>query len=593
MGSEYSSEGYLSMSAQFDEFIGRSGRFGRLDLSDNIGKTMESPISDRQEQDTRRKIILLEEFPNTFLSTSSALRLFRSSVLEYLAISIRTISTAPAKEQGDSVTPLIMVITETRLTTTTAASDSFTAHRLLGSEILSHPAVSVIDFNPIAPTLISKALDLVIQKEAKQSGRRRMPGSSVLRALGEAGDVRNAIGSLEFLYLRGEDGDDWCESDASRAKKGANSLSTFTNMKKKSLEMVTQRESSLGLFHAVGKVVYNKRDDATKALIQPPNHISEHARTRVPQVSVDHLIDETGTDTETFIAALHENFVLSCEGTSSVETINNCLEVLSDSDILGAPRSGRASSRINYGGHSSQGAASDSLRQDEICFQLAVRGLLFTLPDPVKRRAHPVAGKRGAKNDSYKMFYPTSMRLLRQMEEIDIYINQSIDRLRTGVFPSKQSLNTRDHQFAETRSNGKVSRPPGTEDCSQKEDQEGLEPPHTALNFTKAELILERLPYVARIGQQTPASSDLRRLKKITQFLCITDPHGETSEDDDTDEPLIVPEWTTDLPVDLKAECSTDLQQSARQAKKGPTTHVSPTGEEVEKMYLSDDDIED
>lgn len=72
----------------------------------------------------------------------------------------------------------------------------------------------------------------------------------------------------------------------------------------------------------MGKVVYNKRDDFkpqaqgpdTDALPQPPDHMPDHIRPRISQVSVDQLIDETGTDTSTFVAALHENYVLSCEG---------------------------------------------------------------------------------------------------------------------------------------------------------------------------------------------------------------------------------------------------------------------------------------
>lgn len=35
----------------------------------------------------------------------------------------------------------------------------------------------------------------------------------------------------------------------------------MTRGEEKSLELISQRESSLGIFHAVGKVVYNKRDE--------------------------------------------------------------------------------------------------------------------------------------------------------------------------------------------------------------------------------------------------------------------------------------------------------------------------------------------
>ena len=38
-------------------------------------------------------------------------------------------------------------------------------------------------------------------------------------------------------------------------------------MEEESLEMVTRREASLGIFHAVGKVVYNKRDEVHLAYL--------------------------------------------------------------------------------------------------------------------------------------------------------------------------------------------------------------------------------------------------------------------------------------------------------------------------------------
>ena len=591
VGSEYSSEGYSSMSAQFQEFVGRSGRFSRLQLTGDDERTEKLPAFDDKETETRRKVILLEEFPNTFLSTSSAMQSFRSSILEYLAVNTPALKFILAKKHTDIVTPLVMVITENRLTTTTSARDSFTAHRLLGADILSHPGVSVIEFNPIASTLLTKALDLVVQKEARQSGRRRIPGPAVLKKLCEVGDIRSAIGSLEFLCLRGEDGDNWGGTVAAKAKRGANSSIAITKLEKESLEMVTQRESTLGLFHAVGKVVYNKRDDVTEQLPQPPHHIVEHTRTRVSQVSVEALMSEMGTDAETFVAALHENYVLSCEGTSSIDVINDCIDTLSDSDLLGSPRGGRFGLSGEYGGPSFQGAASDSLRQDEICFQLAVRGLLFSLPYPVKRRAHPVSGKSGGKNDTYKMFYPTSMRLSRQMEEIDGYLDRWLDRLRAGASSSKHLVSAGSKQFANIKAKDTHFNSNSGESNLQQADQEEIEPVRTNLNCTKAELLLERLPYITRIEQRSHASSMLLELEKMTQFRGIEALSGELSDEEDAEDPTPLADWTTDRPVDSKTGGSASLQHG--QVGNEASTLVLPDEEEVEKMYLSDDDIED
>ena len=577
MGSELSSEGYHSMSAQFEEFLGRSSKFGGLELIDGVGdeRLLSSPTSDGDGKTTRKKVILLEDFPNTFLSTSSVLKAFRSSIVQFLATNTPFMGAVSSKEKEhlENITPVVMIITETRINSTTTASDSFTAHRLLGADILSHPGVSTIDFNPIAPTLLTKALDLVCQKEARHSGRRRILRPSVLKRLGEVGDVRSAIGSLEFLCIRGEEGDDLGGSVAFGTKKGANALSTVSKIEKQALEIATQRESSLGLFHAVGKVVYNKRGESIRNdpqgeySVQPPNHMPEHARLRIPQVSVDELINETGTDTSTFVAALHENYVMSCEGTNFIESLNGCLDALSDSDLLLSPQGRRFG---DFGGRSFQGAASDSLRQDEIAFQLAVRGCLFALPHPVKRRAHPFTGNSGAKNDTYKMFYPTSARLSRQMEDIESIVDAWSKQFRAGIFS-----NTR-YNFQST---------------ALKATSTDTKPVRFFLDCTKSELILERLPYITKIEQRSP-STHFSQLEKITQFHGISNHDNDVSDAEDIDDAVSTMQWSIDRPADGGPESSVAMK-GIGQAVKEPETLIMPVEEEVGRLWLSDDDIVD
>ena len=598
IGSEFSSEGYLSLSAQFEEFLGRSGRFNRLAVSDSSGNACakSSPTADTAGEETGRRVILLEEFPNTFVGASSALQSFRSSILQFLAINTPSMGALPLNQHSvnQTVTPLVLIITEIRLTTT-ATSDSFTTHRLLGSEILTHPGISIIDFNPIASTFLTKALDLVIQKEARQSGRRRVPGASLLRKLGEIGDVRSAIGSLEFLCLRGEDGADWGGSVASKTKKGKSGTPALTKMEKESLEMVTQRESSLGLFHAVGKVVYNKReeinsDQAREPPQQPPDHLADHARPRISQVSVDRLIDETGTDVGTFTAALHENYVLSCEGVLFTDTINSCLNALSDSDILHSSKLG------DYRSCTFQGAASDSLRQEEISFQLAVRGLLFALPNPVKRRAHPTTGSTGGNNDIHKMFYPISMRLSRQIEEVDELVDRWTARLRASNVPLGQTSINSGLQFSGLQSQGRSPNLTEFKQALHPSDQGDSNPMQTGLFCTKSEMVLERLPFISKIEQCNPAYPNFLELEKITQFRGISVPNNDISEEEDLNEASSTADWTIDRPAESRPKTQVppaELHQAAGQGAKEANTLALPVGEELEKLYLSEDDIED
>ena len=573
VGSEFSSEGYRSMSAQFQEFLGRSSKFGGLELTGSAGDdgVVSSPASDTEGRSTGKKVILVEDFPNTFQATSRALNAFRSSIVQYLATNTPSMGAMFSKETNflDKITPVVMIITETRLDSTTAASDSFTAHRLLGADILSHPGVSTIDFNPIAPTLLIKALDVISKKEARQSGRARVLRPSVLKKLSEVGDVRSAIGSLEFLCIRGEDGDDWVGRVASRTKKGANASSAVTKLEEQALEIATQRESSLGLFHAVGRVVYNKRgefipdDPHAPSLVQPPSHMPEHIRPRIPQVSVDQLINETGTDANTFVAALHENYVMSCEGTNFIESLDGCLDALSDSDLLLFPQGRRFG---GFGGRSFQGAVSDSLRQDEIAFHVAVRGLLFALPDPVKRRAYPIAGNSGGKSDTYKMFYPTSARLSRQTDEIESIVDAWSKQFRVGV-----------SRFTSLKATSTNNTEPVRSIC---------------LDCTKSELILERLPYIMKLEQRNPSSTHISQLEKITQFHGISARDNDVSDDEDIDFAIRTMQGTRDSPAEGRPE-SSGAMKGAGQGVKAPETLTMPVEEEMGRLWLSDDDIVD
>lgn len=588
IGSEFASEGYVSMSAHFEEFLVRSGKFARLAFSGTGDQKTNKLISaqDARSLANAKKIVLIEEFPNTFMSASNSIQSFRSHVLEYLAacpLHVRV--SVPNDGDSQHTTPIIMVITETQLTATTAQNDTFTAHRLLGTDILAHPCTSVIEFNPIAPTILSKALDLVSKKEARHSGRRRMPGPSVLKKLGEVGDVRSAIGSLEFLCLRSGSGNDWSGRVAGKPKQGSIDTSALTEMEKHSLEMVTRRGSTLGLFHAVGKVVYNKRDilinsnEIPNAISQAPDH-SKNARTS--QVVVEQLIDETGTDIGTFIAALHENYVPSCAGFSFTDSLNRCLDSLSDSDVTGATRS-RSDRKGEHPVHHVQGAASDNLRQGEMAFQLAVRGILFALPDPVQRASTLPRGpdRQGSKSDVHKMFYPTSMRLSRQMEETDILVQRCQHHLQSA---GQNSL----------------SRPSGsTFKCIESNLQATKLSPvdhnnssllRSSLHCTNVELVVERLPYAAMIRRYESPLGFPKDLESITQFRGIDRLNDDISHDVDGNGAGMAPTRARERSTKTDSSYFTPRPKAS---KDGDVTVASLINDEVERLFLTDDDIED
>ncbi|PGH11812.1 hypothetical protein AJ80_06970 [Polytolypa hystricis UAMH7299] len=611
LGSDPSSLGYTSNGTQFEDFLGRSDKFGSLDLG-NESSVVTNGVGQLSSPDVKPRVIVVEEFPTSLSQSSSGLKAFRGALQRYLAATMPQLgfSSRRGKSNNQPISPpIVIIVSETMLDSAGALSDSFTVHRLLGPEISNHPGVNIIEFNKIAPSFILKALDLVLKKEARRSKRKRIPGPGVLTSISEIGDVRNAISMLEFLCLRGGEQQGWGGTVAGRMKKSGKAGVPLTSMEKKSLEMVTQREASLGIFHAVGRVVYNKREDPTIApvsekcprLPSPPEHLQQHTRPKVSQVSVDDLVNETGTDIQTFIAALHENFVLSCgDGPALVDTYERCMSELSDTDILGPDsrrnlRStrGGVGSAANSSLYQGYGTSLDILRQEEISFQVAVRGLLFSLPYPVNRKAPSRSTRRAG--DQFKMFFPTSMRLWRQEEEMNGLLDVWMRRLAD---PAANIATSGATSGATSTSGGVESwkKRAGMISGSSGYDTEHDTSPIAARALaSRDEVLLERLPYLTQISKNVAEIEDLER---IVQFHGIGGPNQDISDDE------------ADLFDEIPLTAGLSSPQKRKPAKLGvfekqqpssgssnvlaPTpTLMVPVEEAVDKLVLSDDDIED
>ena len=629
-GSLGATQGFQSASAQFDEFMGRGGKFGQLDLDDEENPPPPSNANGKVHDDTR-KIIVIEEFPNTFARSSTALTSFRNTILEFLATNTPSLAGFGHQAAQDPITPIVMIISETLLTTTSASADSFTAHRLLGPEIIRHPGTGIIEFNPVAPTILATALELIVQKEARKSGRKRTPGPLVLKQLGGIGDIRSAISSLEFLCLKGDSDTNWgSRVTFTKPKRGGKTSVALTKSESESLELISQREATLGIFHAVGKIVYNKREETPMDTGTPegraemlPDYLANCSRPRRSEVNVDGLIDETGTDTSTFISALHENYALSCDPTgpsdpnSAVDYINGCIEYLSDSDLL-CPSwdiffGGRTS---GASGFSSGDSASHTLRQDEIIFQVATRGLLFSLPCPVKRvkTAHGRAG-----GDAYRLFYPTSLKLWRDKEELEGLVDHLATTLLKGgtttghnvtegasafAFRRPKPTNNSDNgneggDWISKRAHAPKQKKPGQD---QNETETETAPPLLSLgSVARREMLLERLPYMALMaraaGKKGPGSLlGGVRAKDIERVVSFTGIDGPAADEEDAEaDDGGAEEWATDRPTE---EPSSPRKRQApagirHRRASGASTGLITAELPVQKLVLSDDDIED
>lgn len=618
--------GTLSSAVRFEEFMGHGRKFRQLEIDgDEFSTSPKNATTNAQSlpEDEGQRVILIEEFPNTFMRSGSALTSFRRTVLQYLASNTPSLASFGHNITTEQIIPVVMIVSETLLTTTSASADSFTAHRLLGAEILRHPGTAIIEFNDIAPTLLHKALEEIVKKEARVSGRRRTPGPQVLKRLGEIGDIRSAVSSLEFLCVKGDEDADWGSKVAFTKTKKSSKDQALTKGEQQSLELISQREASLGIFHAVGKVVYNKRQDQSLsdgseqvlAEILPP-HLSHMSRPKPSEVTVDTLIDETGTDISTFISAIHENYVLSCDRTgtadanSSVDYANGCIEYLSESDLL------NPSWDVFFGGKGFAGNGRDQgshvLRQDEMAFEVAVRGLLFSLPSPVKRKSTTSGMSNRGGGDAFKMYFPSSIKLWRTKEELESLVDLCASQMLKGGTPagssssqlSTQTLTDGASVFRRSKSGSvgdfignrieqkSLSKSQSKAPTDKQREEAGLL--LSVGSSARQEMIQERLPYMAHMMRSRQISSlhclELRDLEKIVAFHGIGGP-AEEEEDEDAEEARPAGEgWATDKPSE---EASPKKRRTTIKTRSEHAEGSMISSLQIDKLVLSDDDIED
>ncbi|KAE8377543.1 Rad17 cell cycle checkpoint protein-domain-containing protein [Aspergillus bertholletiae] len=556
--SEFAKKDYLSIATQFEEFLGRGDQFRMLDLD---GPNDFLQDSNRYIQ---RRIILIEEFPTLLHRGSSSLAAFQLSLQRYLAME----ATLPSnglnrswiKPQANS--PIVIIVSETHLTSY-SSSENLTVHRLLGPELFNHPGTTIIDFNSIAPTFMCKAMKLILEKEAHHSGRSKDPGPAILQSISRSGDIRSAVASLEFLCL---DVGRW-GIPARRAKKPSRNGVILTPSEKETLNLVTQREASLGIFHAVGKIVYNKRGDtdvATEGSIppSPPKHIWHHDRPKVSQVPVNELMEVTGTDIQTFISALHENYVPSCDGSSFVDCVDACIVALSDSDMLCVDHKGPYRNRTNR-----TSAGVDVMRQEDISYQVAARGLLFGLPHPVKRRI-TTSTRADRSSDAHKMLFPSTCRLMQEAEAVRGLTNIWVEKLLKS--------------FHRTTSGLEPGLSASLKNCNPdrveyyRSDQAGI-----ATMIPRQDLVLYHLPYLTKIHHNEVEIAQLRRITGFHGAVCPHDSLGNNSNG----ERLSSASTSQDISQPLH---STDLKSNLFGPKLPPSYK-----QEEEKLMLSDDDIVD
>lgn len=197
--------------------------------------------------------------------------------------------------------PLVLIMTEVEIALENKnyfSSDSIVVERIFPKPILMHPQVKRIKFLPINMTLISKTLKSIVQKESARFAK--LPKKEIdgaVKALAELGDIRSAISGLEF----------WA-----RWRPRSNKLSPFG------------RESQLGLFHAIGRVVHGSHKDKNGRPVQSDEAVVESV-----------LADwDLNNHDSSFNLSIAENYPSAHSSRTSIEGLDACADVLSLADTL-------------------------------------------------------------------------------------------------------------------------------------------------------------------------------------------------------------------------------------------------------------------
>ncbi|XP_065601272.1 cell cycle checkpoint protein RAD17 [Cyrtonyx montezumae] len=290
----------------FQDFLLRANKYNKLQM---LGESSEND----------KKLILIEDMPNQFYRDPSSLH-------EILRRFVRT-----------SRCPLLFII-----------SDNFSGdsnQRLLfPKEIVEELCISIISFKPVAPTNMMKVLNRIATAEANMNREKNYaPDRTSLELLckGCSGDIRSAINSLQFFSMK----DCSLEKDFWSRKKRSSTLKSETaaamcNSRKQSksdtsedqaIQAIGGKDASIFLFHALGKIIYCKREPLSESEFpQLPSHLLEHRRDAL-LIHPEDIVEKSHMSGSMFTLYLHQNYV---EFFTDIDDVVRASEYLSTADVL-------------------------------------------------------------------------------------------------------------------------------------------------------------------------------------------------------------------------------------------------------------------
>ncbi|NXC09752.1 RAD17 protein, partial [Orthonyx spaldingii] len=292
-----------AQAAFFEDFLLRANKYNKLQM---VGESSEND----------KKLILIEDIPNQFYREPGSLH-------EILRRFVRT-----------SRCPLVFII-----------SDNFSGdsnqRSLFPAEIVEELCISNISFKPVAPTNMMKVLNRIAAAEASMNREKNYTldrTSLELLCRGCSGDIRSAINSLQFSSMK----DYSLEKEFWSKKKKSSTIKCeevgVSRVRKKSdtsedqeIQAIGGKDASIFLFHALGKIIYCKREAVPAAECpQLPAHLSEHRRDTL-LIQPEDIVEKSHMSRSMFNLYLHQNYV---DFFSDIDDVVRASEYLSTADVL-------------------------------------------------------------------------------------------------------------------------------------------------------------------------------------------------------------------------------------------------------------------
>ena len=205
-----------------------------------------------------------------------------------------------------SKVPIVFIISESATSQKTGS-----VKQVFPPHVIEKLKMAIINFNPVTTANMIKTMTRIATTESQRGARRfQVPDKTTLEHLAESvgGDLRAGINALQFS----------CLNDTRDLKKAFESVSKIASSKSKGgakknenkivseLSRIGGKDRGLVMFHALGKILYAKREE-TMENQELPEHLKGDVR-KVLKSNPDEVLDKSTLSADAFNCFLHQNY---------------------------------------------------------------------------------------------------------------------------------------------------------------------------------------------------------------------------------------------------------------------------------------------